>query len=115
MKSRDKKRITAALVLLLAIMPVFVLKTVHVHDHSAGSALHEGGSMASQQLVKQCPICSFVFSPFTGCDAVTADEEVVVCPCALPYMEGGVVVCPVVAYGLRAPPSLSRGMDTLMG
>lgn len=115
MKSRDKKRIAAALVLLLAIMPVFVLKAVHLHDHSVDSAWHEKGSVASQQVGASCPICSFVLLPFTGCDEETADADVVVRPCALPFMEGSIVVFPVVTYGLRAPPSLLMSMATLIG
>lgn len=70
MNGNNKKQIWKAWLLIMALMPVLLVKSVHCHSHqenteqtgkenSCGDCGHSGNPCTS------CPICHFTLLPFT--------------------------------------------------
>ncbi len=104
MRRKGKNRIIIAWALLLALMPIYIVKAVHYHDVKDATACHSAAAGNSQSS-DTCPICHFFLSPFVEAPAVHVcfyASVVVVSTVAA-------VVRPVTAdirvVSLRAPPS----------
>lgn len=107
MKRKGRKRIFIAWLLLLALMPISIVKATHSHDTGAFSShntqlpghQHNGGDDGST-----CPICHFFLSPFTTAPEIhvsffTQQVSLLMVP-ACPDVKSAIVLQP----SLRAPP-----------
>ena len=65
MGKKYRNRVLAAWVLLIALMPVYIVKAVHFHDAKDSVACHSQSAGHSQNSSDACPICHFFLSPFT--------------------------------------------------
>ncbi len=65
MRKKCRNRVIAAWLLLIALMPVYIVKAVHFHDVKDGVACNSSEAGHSQSGADACPICHFFLSPFT--------------------------------------------------
>lgn len=105
MTRKGRKRVFIAWVLLLALMPISIVKATHFHD-GGGLTVHNTTTQSSQNSDggANCPICHFFLSPFIE------TPEIFVSFCATIVAMLIVGKCPelrqadVLSPTLRAPP-----------
>ena len=102
-----KDKIITALVLLLAMMPVSIVKVAHFHELEVAMESHQDipEHSDSGHCEDTCPICHFVATPFVGTPVLRLD---VICTLIFeePEVEPrtGIRPAETLAHSLRAPP-----------
>ena len=100
-QKRQKYRVTAAYVLLLTLMPLFLVKAFHVHKESECIS-HSGQRTHDSE--DNCAICLFALSAFTEAENFEFHYLTPGIPVERPVREEKGVMAPFLFQFLRAPP-----------
>jgi hypothetical protein len=101
MKRRNVTRIIVAWALLIALMPIGLVKTFHHHDISEA---HHSEYAVTVDNVDDCPICQFVLPFFTEVDSSDVTPSVTLITTIYLCLIGTIRINVRPFFSLRAPP-----------
>ncbi len=96
-------RITIAWMLLIALMPFQIVKSVHYHESAVSSSCSHH-NCDGDDFQHSCPICNFTLSPFINSETPQLTFVAELLSYAVPGYENGKVFILFHSHGLRAPP-----------
>lgn len=103
MRTKTKNRIIVAWVLLIALMPLFIVKSIHYHSEKKMISCHsEKGS--AQLPADECVVCQFTLSPFTQGETIQIHCLIPVFSYKPVYRVDKPIHRPIYSPYLRAPP-----------
>ena len=103
-KKETRMRITIAWLLLVALMPFQVVKSIHYHESAVSSSSSQHGCSGDNDFDHSCPICNFTLSPFIHSEIPQLTFVAELLSFVVPVYEKGKVYVLFHSCGLRAPP-----------
>jgi hypothetical protein len=103
-KRETRMRITIAWMLLVALMPLQIVKSLHYHESVVSSSCSHHGCHGDNDFQHSCPICNFTLSPFVHSETPQFTFVAELLSFVVPVYEKGKVFVLFHSCGLRAPP-----------
>lgn len=103
-KRETKTRISIAWLLLLALMPLQIVKSVHYHEPVVASSATHHDCSGDNDYRDSCPICNFTLSAFIHPHSFHLSFVAELLFFVVPQSENRRVFNLFYSHGLRAPP-----------